>query len=437
MSAPPSVDILPREDLIKQIKELKEKYRSLEETPDATAEIEYESALLGLEIVKLEQKVTLIDEEILKKKKSILKGKEYRRRQIEITDRKISEGDTLWDHANKKARIDNPGAIRLLQPGSVGGMAIGHTLLHLYRVHDGLKNPLKKKRSSTWRRDALEYYDADNQKGLVWCHATGVYQMKEFVKAAHIVPFFLQVGDLDVDIFGSRGKELQTPTNCLLFTQRIKGWFDKYLFVIVPIDYDETPITRWKIELVGKSILDTEMYTGHGEHYGRELDGKELIFLSENRPASRFLYFHFIMALVRMRDIQAEGWKETWARYFTKQPFPTPGNYLRKTMLLAINQHFQTTDVALLEGWIKGQGFEMPITLSEQEAARVAKRVEGAVQHAKMLNSHTDGSEDENEDEDRSDKRPKDNDEDDEDNDEDNDEGTDNDEDDDEGTDND
>jgi hypothetical protein len=34
---------------------------------------------------------------------------------------------------------------------------------------------------------------------------------------------------------------------------------------------------------------------------GKDLDGKELVFLGEKHPVSRFLYFHFVMALVRIR----------------------------------------------------------------------------------------------------------------------------------------
>jgi hypothetical protein len=68
----------------------------------------------------------------------------------------------------------------------------------------------------------------------------------------------------------------------------------------------------------------------------KDLDGKELVFLGEKRPVSRFLYFHFVMALVRIKDLQRRNWQDVWARYHEHRPFPTPGNYMRKAMLLAL-----------------------------------------------------------------------------------------------------
>ncbi|KAI1750391.1 hypothetical protein F4782DRAFT_532498 [Xylaria castorea] len=379
------------------LEKLKQQYHAIKGTPDTQATIQYEKALLGVEISTLEQQIAIMDEELLVKEKPTMNKKAYENRQTGITDRKISAGDSLWDHTKKKARLDNPGAVSLLKPGSEAAVVVGESLLAMYRALDGVKNT-SKKRTKTWRADVEKYYEATGQDNMTWCHACGKYRLSENIKAAHIVPFFLHLENLSTEIFGRRGYELQTPSNSLLLSGRIKCWFDKYCLVIVPVDYDETPITRWKIEIVGNSIANTPYEdidsSGH-QSVGKDLDGKELQFLSKERPASRFLYFHFIMALVRIRDIHATGWKEVWARYFTKQPFPAPGNYLRQTMLLAISQHFQTTDVKLIESWIKGEGFEKPITLSDEEAARVANRVQAAVEEAKEGFNYED-SEDEN-----------------------------------------
>ncbi|KAI0444181.1 hypothetical protein F4803DRAFT_549387 [Xylaria telfairii] len=197
--------------------------------------------------------------------------------------------------------------------------------------------------------------------------------MSKNVTVAQIAPS-LEINGFSVDIFGTKSHGLQTPTNSLLFSSRIKGWFDNYNFVIVPVDYSQTPIRRWRIELIGNSIANTAIIT-NGAYCGKYLDGREPDLLSENRPALGFLYFHFIMALVRIRDIDPEGWKGVWARYLTQKPFPTPGNYVLKHLLITINQHFQTTDMEFLEAWISGLRFERPITPSKEEAARVAKRL--------------------------------------------------------------
>lgn len=185
-----------------------------------------------------------------------------------------------------------------------------------------------------------------------------------------------------------------------MLLKQIKSWLDAYKLVIIPVDTTEMPIKRWKIELIGNSIRNT-LFSDNPNQYGRDLDGKELTFRSDNRPAPQFLYFHFIMALIRIRDLEAQGWKETWAKYFAHQPFPTPGNYLPQSMLFVLHQHYAATDVEVLESWTRGQGFGKPITVSEEESKKIAERVKRAVaQSKKSGEGSNDTSEDESGDED-------------------------------------
>ncbi|KAG6021638.1 hypothetical protein E4U19_005569, partial [Claviceps sp. Clav32 group G5] len=82
-------------------------------------------------------------------------------------------------------------------------------------------------------------------------------------------------------------------------SKRIEAWFDNYHLVIVPVDATENPITRWRTDVISPSIMNAKY---SGEFRGHELDGRELTFHNEKRPVSRFLYFHFFMALVRIKD---------------------------------------------------------------------------------------------------------------------------------------
>ncbi|KAI0545374.1 hypothetical protein F4679DRAFT_599735 [Xylaria curta] len=274
---------------------------------------------------------------------------------------------------------------------------VGESLLAMYRTLDGVKST-SNKRPKTWRRaDAEKYYKATGPRDITWCHASGRYHMSFRIKAVQIVPFFLGL-NFGTEILGSKGNELQTPSNSLLLSTQIGDWFEKYCLVIVPISHDETPITRWKIDLVNNSIADAPYDMDSSGHMskGKELDGKELKFLSKERPASIFLYYHLIMTLIRIRDIQATGWKEVWARYFTKQPFPMPSDYLRQIMLLAIRRRFRIADVKLIESWIKGEGFDRPITLSGEEATRVARRTQTAMEE---VEAEWDGEDSEDDDE--------------------------------------
>ncbi|KAI1174467.1 hypothetical protein F4777DRAFT_381301 [Nemania sp. FL0916] len=126
------------------------------------------------------------------------------------------------------------------------------------------------------------------------------------VKAAHIVPFFLDMGSFGEILFGQRAQSLQQAGNALLLSERIESWFDKYLLVVVPVNPNETPITRWKTDILSNDIRN-ELYSD--TKVGNDLDGKELIFLNDNRPAARFLYFHFIMALIRGTDLRKHKWE--------------------------------------------------------------------------------------------------------------------------------
>ncbi|KAK3375145.1 hypothetical protein B0H63DRAFT_268510 [Podospora didyma] len=106
------------------------------------------------------------------------------------------------------------------------------------------------------------------------------------------------------------------------------------------------------------------------------------------------------MALVRIKDIQRQGWKDVWARYYQQRSFPTPGNYLRRSMLVALATHFATADMKVLESWIQEYGFDSPLKLTEAETQEAARRVHLAVEEAINRAEEDRNMEDEDENED-------------------------------------
>lgn len=88
------------------------------------------------------------------------------------------------------------------------------------------------------------------------------------------------------------------------------------------------------------------------------------------------------MALIRIKDVKRQGWRDVWARYYQQKPFPNPGNYLRQSMLLALATHFGTADMSVIESWIVDNGFESPLMLTEDETTEAARRVHLAVEDA-------------------------------------------------------
>ncbi|KAM0431002.1 hypothetical protein ACHAPT_005636 [Fusarium lateritium] len=250
---------------------------------------------------------------------------------------------------------------------------LSECLLALYKKRDGCD---KKK-----KRDALTYYkgrggDHGKNEDYRWCHISGLWDISDRIKAAHIVPSFLDIESIGEMLFGSRAESLHRAGNALLLSNIIARWFDKYQLVVVPVDATESPITRWRTDLISPDIENTPFAS---RRLGKELDGKELIFLNEKRPVSRFLYFRFVMTLVHIKDHKRHGWDTIWARYYQQRPFPTPGNYMRKSMLLALATHFGPADMNVVESWIADQGFESPLKLTEDESTEAARRVYEAV----------------------------------------------------------
>ena len=184
---------------------------------------------------------------------------------------------------------------------------------------------------SNVRRSAIQVYDAtkDAPEGDLWCPISGSYHNKSFVKAVHIVPH--RIGPEAVDyIFGNgSGARLDTADNCVMMHATVEMAFDKGFFVLLPLDPDEKPIKRWKIQMTNSSAALAEM----GHNRLQDMDGTEVQFKNDHRPAARFLYFHFVITLLRNKSDRSEGWEKSLLELPTGKPFATMGPYIRKSML--------------------------------------------------------------------------------------------------------
>ncbi|GKT97716.1 hypothetical protein CT0861_11765 [Colletotrichum tofieldiae] len=353
-----------------------------EEKPEPNPQASLQLATLGIALASKEKEAIQLEREVVNQEQNagVLQPQEAEKRLQDLNRRHLSAGDDLWKHKKKKARYNDPGTVRLLEPRA---NALTECILALYRKSDNQSKA--KSRPSNWRRDALAYYTGSgdhhppNSKDMVWCHVSGMWHPSKFVKTAHIVPNFFDGESIGEILFGSRAESLERAGNALLMSYYIKKWFDSYHLVIVPFEKGETPIKRWRVDVISSSIQNT-MYTAG--HTARELHGKELMFLNDKRPVSRFLYFHFIMALIRIKDLNCDKWRDIWARYYEVRPFPTPGNYMRRSMLLALASHYSTTDLDVVDSWLKDNGFETPLQLTKEEATEAARRVHAAVEAA-------------------------------------------------------
>ena len=291
---------------------------------------------------------------------------------------------------------EKEGRVEKLGPDSKGAFVA--TLLALY------KDPHQSnKRSSTiqthFRETAIKKYEA--RKGapsnkMIWCCFNRQYFPVSNVRAAHIVP--RQLGpELMEYIFGSgSGSRLDSADNCLLLESNVEEALDNGSFVLIPVDTDERPILRWKIKITNHAAMNTPVMGGKL----REFDNQELIFKNENRPASRFLYYHFVVTLLRNKRDRQPGWEQCLTELRTGKPFATMGRYMRESMLLALAKSandLDPEDEARLLGGNGGETFVEEQKLTEMEEAEVARR---ALEARDIENEDEYDDEDEDEEED-------------------------------------
>ncbi|CAH0034434.1 unnamed protein product [Clonostachys rhizophaga] len=327
------------------------------------------------------RRISLEREYVLQKQDAgRITANDAKNRLVALRKRYFAFGSELWDHHKRKSRLEDPKMQRCIEPG---GSRVSMLLLDLYRARDGLG---KQTCPNNWRRKALQYYGEEGKSQNVWCHALGESVSQDQIKTAHIVPSWLDDETIGSVLFGTRSTGLAQPANSLLLHQIIQRWFDKYQVLIVPVDTMERPIKRWKIDVISTDIANVRLYPGKA---GGDLDGQELTFLNDNRPASGFLYFRFIMTLVRIKDMRTRGWETVWSKYYANRPFPTPTPYMRKSMLLALATHFETTSMGVIESWMTDHGFvsTSPLELTIEESDEVARIVIEAMDqiHARAI----------------------------------------------------
>jgi hypothetical protein len=186
---------------------------------------------------------------------------------------------------------------------------------------------------SKFRQTLLTVHDAlDAQKLNVYCPVVQRYMGASRVKAAHIYPYALGTTVMAM-LFGDESiGELFDARNGLLLADFVEEAFDKSQLVIVPAKearlQPNGTIDRWIIRIIDDSVRKvavTDMNCELGD-----LDGRELRFKTEARPAARYLYFHYLLSILRARKHLSSPPGE--------QPIPwaTPGKYMRERMVRAL-----------------------------------------------------------------------------------------------------
>ncbi|KAL1968104.1 hypothetical protein VTN77DRAFT_2234 [Rasamsonia byssochlamydoides] len=142
------------------------------------------------------------------------------------------------------------------------------------------------------------------------------------------VPKILESDELNY-LFGVGEMLLSDPRNGITLYSKVEEALDQGIIVIVPLPPSgTTTVTRWKCVLADRSLK--KLTLAPNVKYGN-LDGKEMSFCDDNRPARRYFYFRYVMTYLYRKQFENLKWTETIEAQ--GKMWATPGPYLRKSML--------------------------------------------------------------------------------------------------------
>ena len=224
-----------------------------------------------------------------------------------------------------------------------------------------------------------------------FCNVLGDWLHGGEIRCAHIVPFSFHTKEMS-HMFGSDEPPLTSQRNGLSLHSKIEEAFDNCWVAIVPLDSVASTPTEWKVVVLNPAIKNNVFFVEDPPLFNRikywrwrDIDGRKLTFLNDNRPARRFLYTRYTLAWLHAEANNWVGFKdkvppaEVWAS-------PNkPEGYLRKSILLEVGK--MTRD-RLPRDLIDAGGFEASDTSNAVYDTIAAIRV------AETMQRHLDGDRD-------------------------------------------
>jgi HNH endonuclease len=257
----------------------------------------------------------------------------------------------------------------------------------------GLKSP--KLDRKVFKKIVHEYLGTkrqspDTEDTMTWCNVLGFWLGPDSVKCAHIVPQSFDTKSM-AHIFGTDEPPLQSRRNGLSLQAKIEEAFDNCWIVIVPVDSVDSIPTKWKIVLLNTAEKDKTFFRDLAKLTDRELwrwrdiDGRQLTFLNDNRPARRFLYMRYALAWFHAHD-------KSWPNFQEKVPpgkvwaSPNkPDGYLRQSILLEIGKRIGDE---LPEDLIRAGTFQDP------DSSSVVHDEVASIRCTELIRDHLEGARD-------------------------------------------
>ncbi|KAI9861263.1 MAG: hypothetical protein M1813_005436 [Trichoglossum hirsutum] len=278
--------------------------------------------------------------------------------------------------SRQKARI-----VRELEGGEEPDHAAAYAelLTNMWRSHESpagweSRNPHE---HSQWKDALRHFFDARDPEGgdHLWCPILKEYASPLYRTAAHIVPHSIGYSNAGY-LFGdaSRGSEIiWSMDNGMIMDSALEKQFDKGDFVLVPILTEHGKPSRWQFILMNEKLRTHKIEVRSRYRKIGDLDGTELEFKSDNRPAHRFLYYHFVSTLLRYIRYEKPGWAEKRVNLPTGKIWATPGPYLRKSMLKVLASvigDYEPSEEVFGDGVFDGKGGKPP-----QEEKLIAQEI--------------------------------------------------------------
>ncbi|KAL3433309.1 hypothetical protein BDV09DRAFT_196917 [Aspergillus tetrazonus] len=224
------------------------------------------------------------------------------------------------------------------------GCAYGNVLERLKVTNDleRINDPqVSNERKLLFQKAVSEYYNAVSISGdYVWCHVLGRWVVSRKATAAQFVPGSVSREDLAY-LFGEEGLNTCDARNGLTVAPAIKLLLYKGIITFAPSPGTATAFTRWQCILLDDSQGNDVVWVGPPpEQRGaypevihlKDIDGKDLSFMSDKRPSPAFIYFHFLISCMYAKVQRPQG-NVAMAMMPGSWPLVGRGRYLeRKTL---------------------------------------------------------------------------------------------------------
>ncbi|KAF2964520.1 hypothetical protein GQX73_g9067 [Xylaria multiplex] len=175
-----------------------------------------------------------------------------------------------------------------------------------------MKNPRDPGKQERWRKDVIKAYGTKNDRG-----GDMVYNVGE-PAAVHL---FGPSDNSDGHIWSVRnGIPLCTEYERMLDDARI---------AIMPT----TDGSGLMVVILDEAEREEECDPTDPFPTGKALHGRTLQFLTDYRPSMRYLYFAFVINILRRQRFEVDGWWKDRLEYTDILFFPNPGKWIRETTL--------------------------------------------------------------------------------------------------------